>query len=80
MVVGVFISAIRTLEFNFRENGSLWQIITLRALVGNRRVGEFKIAVVTLQNPSRHVQLTVRRKGAFEIREIMYCETVYYRA
>jgi hypothetical protein len=48
MVVGVFISAIGTFELSLRENGPLWQIITLRALVGNHRVGEFKIAVVTL--------------------------------
>ena len=80
MVVGVFIPAIRTFELSLRENGPLWQIITLRALVGNHRVGEFKIAVVALQNPSRHVQSTVRRRAAFEIQEIMYCETVRYRA
>ena len=79
MVVGVFIPAIRTFEFSFRENGLLWQIVVLRALVGNHRVGEFKIAVVALQDPSRHVQSTVRRRVVFEIREIMYCETVRYR-
>jgi hypothetical protein len=80
MVVSVFIPAIRTFELGFRENGPLRQEITLRALVGNHRVGEFKIAVVALQNPSRHVQSTVRRKVVFDIREIMYCETVRYRA
>ena len=51
----------------------LWgRIITLRALVGNHRVGEFKITVVTLQNPSRHA-ISGTREGDFEIREIMYC-------
>jgi hypothetical protein len=80
VVVGVFIPAIRTFEFSFRENGPLWQIVVLRALVGNHRVGEFKIAVVALQDPSRHVESTVRRRVIFEIREIMYCETIRYRA
>jgi hypothetical protein len=51
VVVGVFISAIRTFEFSFRENGPLWQIITLRALVRNHRVGEFRIAVVAFEDP-----------------------------
>ena len=54
MVVGVFIPAIRAFEFSFRENGPLWQIITLRALVGNHRVGELGIAVVAFQDPFGH--------------------------
>jgi hypothetical protein len=66
MVISVFIPAIRTFELSLSENGPLWQIITLRALVGNHRVGEFKIAFVTLQDPSRHVHRRYAEKGVLK--------------
>jgi hypothetical protein len=59
MVVGVFIPAIRTFELGFGKNGLLGQEITLRALVGNHRVGELGIAVVAFQDPFGHKRLTI---------------------
>jgi hypothetical protein len=76
MVVGVFISAVRTLEFSFRENGLLRQIITLRALVGNHRVSELGIAVVAFQDPFGHKVRPYPSRNLLKIQENIYLPLV----
>jgi len=72
MVVGVFIPAIGTFEFSFRENGPLWQIIAFRTLVRDYRVCEFRIAVVAFQNPFGHKAQRYSAGNFLKIRKIIY--------
>jgi hypothetical protein len=76
MVVGVFIPAIRTFEFSFRENGLLWQIIALCALVGNHRVSEFGIAVVAFQDPFGHKRRRYPVGNLSKIQKTIYLSLV----
>jgi hypothetical protein len=76
MVVSVFIPAIRTFEFSFRENRPLWQIIALRALVGNHRVGEFRIAVVAFEDPFGHKDQPYPPRNLLKIQKNIYLPLV----
>jgi|SRR5580704_495285 hypothetical protein len=76
VVVGVFTPAIGAFEFSFRENGLLRQIIAFRALVGNHRVGEFRIAVVTFEDPFGHKDRPYPPRNLLKIQENIYLPLV----
>ena len=64
-VVGVSITAVRVFKLSVRENGLLWQEITLSTLVGNHRMRELGIAVIALENPLRHTTYRTRSHRYF---------------
>jgi hypothetical protein len=76
VVVGVFVPAIRTFEFSFRENGLLRQIIALRALISDHGMGEFRIAVVAFQDPFGHKDQTYPPRNLLQIQENIYLPLV----
>ncbi len=83
MIVGVFVPAIRTFEFSFRENGLSRQIIALRTLVCNHRVGEFRIAIVAFEDPFGHKDPPYPPRNLLKIQKNIYLPLVLserYRA
>jgi hypothetical protein len=65
-----------TLELGILDNRLLRQEIAFRTLVGNHRVGEFRIAVVAFEDPFGHKDQPYPPRNRLKIQKNIYLPLV----